>query len=143
MVKNRMKFILLKCALCVLCLSYASSALALNFDAPYMGNVIAQKLDEKALQTKALKQVLIKVSGNSNITAGPKAKKFLKDPQRMLSQSGFQMYRNTEYYFALFDELKINDFLTMTHQPIWGMVRPNTLVWIVVQTKNGSAILSV
>jgi hypothetical protein len=52
------------------------------------------------------------------------------------------MYRNTEYYFALFDELKINDFLTMTHQPIWGMVRPNTLVWIVVQTKNGSAILS-
>lgn len=137
-----MKFILLKCALVVLCVSYASFALSLNFDAPYMGNVISQKLDEKTLQKKALEQVLVKVSGNSNIADVPKAQKFLKNPQRLLSQSGFQMYHQTEYYFALFDQLKINDFLTMTHQPIWGLARPKTLVWIVVQDNKGSSILS-
>ncbi|MCK5819723.1 MAG: DUF2066 domain-containing protein [Psychromonas sp.] len=137
-----MKSILLKATLVLFCASYASFALSLNFDAPYLGNVIAHKLDEKTLQTTALAQVLVKVSGNSSIVSVLQAKELLKHPESMLSQSGYQTYNNTEYYFALFDKLKINNFLVNIKQPVWGGIRPKTLVWLAVQSDNGKEIMS-
>lgn len=137
-----MKFILLKATLVLFCASYASFAFSLSFDAPYMGNVIAQKLDEKTLQTTALDQVLVKVSGNSNIASVLQAKKLLKHPESMLSQSGYKSYNNTEYYFALFDKLKINKFLVSINEPVWGGIRPKTLVWLAVQGNDGKKIMS-
>lgn len=137
-----MKFIFLKRVLVVLCFTYASFTTALTFNNPYMGNVIAGSSDQSKLQEAALRQVLVKVSGSRSITSKPEIKKILRNPTRLLSQSGFQVYRSTEYYYALFDQRKINHLLKSIQQPVWGTVRPTTLVWLAVQGKTGRHIMS-
>ena len=137
-----MKFIFLKRLLVILCFTYASFTTALTFNNPYMGNVIAGDLSQADLNEAALKQVLVKVSGSRSITSKPEVKKILKNPTRLLSQSGFQIYGSTEYYYALFDQRKINHLLKSIQQPIWGTVRPTTLVWLAVQGNDSRHIMS-
>ncbi|MCK5820003.1 MAG: DUF2066 domain-containing protein [Psychromonas sp.] len=137
-----MKFIFLKRVLVILCLTYASFTTALTFNNPYMGNVIAGNSDQSKLQEAALRQVLVKVSGSRSITSKPEVKKLLKNPTSLLAQSGFQIYRGTEYYYALFDQRKINHLLKSIQQPVWGTVRPTTLVWLAVQGNAGRHVMS-
>ena len=107
-----------------------------------MGNVIARSLEQPALEEAALKQVLVKVSGSRDITTKPEVKKILQNPSRLISQSGYQNYRNTEYFYALFDQRKINHLLKSIQQPVWGSVRPITLVWLSIQGAGGHEVMS-
>jgi hypothetical protein len=117
-----------------LLLSFTSSVFSLTFNNPYLGNIIADEKSEKDLQALALKQVLIKVSGNANIASLPEAQKLLKNPSRLLSQFNYENYHGLEYYVVLFQDRKINNALKKMNQPIWGVTRPKTLVWIVEES---------
>jgi len=125
---NRLFFIFL--------LSFTSSVFSLTFDNPYVGNVIAGNKSEQELKVLALKQVLVKVSGNTKIASLAGSQKLLKHPERLLSQFSFQRYRGNEYYVVLFQDRKINQAIVQMNQPIWGVTRPKTLIWY-AQDLNG------
>ena len=100
---------------------------------PYKGVVLAEELteSESQLQKNALKQVLIKVSGNVDIVNLDEAKLLENTIPSMLAQFGYQNIDNARFYYALFDKRKINQALTDMQQPVWGDTRPIPLVWLV------------
>lgn len=126
-----MIFTFFKHVLLITLFSFTAAVVASQFSNPYQGNVIVGSLDEAKLKTLALKQVLIKVSGNSDIGAINETKLLLRKSQTMLSQYGYRNIKGTEYFSAVFDQRKINQALQEMQQPVWGDTRPTTLIWLI------------
>ena len=126
-----MIFTYLKRVLLITILSFSAVVAANPFSNPYQGNVAVGSFDEAKLKEMALKQVLVKVSGNSEIGALPESKLLLKKNQQMLSQYGYRKIQGREYYSAVFDKTKINEALHTMQQPVWGDTRPTTLIWLI------------
>ncbi|WP_022942157.1 DUF2066 domain-containing protein [Psychromonas hadalis] len=121
--------------LLMLIVFFSALASANLFDSPYQGNVMVGSFDEKELKEMALKQVLIKVSGNSEIVRRDESKLLLKKTQQMLAQYGYRNYQGITYFSALFDKRKINQALKEMQQPVWGETRPTTLIWLIKNNK--------
>lgn len=98
---------------------------------PYKGVVLVEGLTEQQLQALALKQVLVKVSGNVDIVNLDESKLLATKIPSMLAQFGYQNIDNARFYYALFDKRKINQALSDMQQPVWGETRPVPLVWLV------------
>ena len=126
-----MIFTVISRGLLILMFTFSAIVNALQSDSPYQGDVVVGSSTEAQLKEDALKQVLVKVSGNSDITKSNETKQLLKRIQQMLSQYGYRSVDGDEYYSALFDRNKINQALKEMQQPIWGDTRPTTLVWLI------------
>lgn len=137
-----MTFIFLVRSLFILLLSFSSLLFASPFDNPYQGYVVVANQSEDGLKELALKQVLVKVSGNVKITDIAESDLLLKKTQSLLSQYGYQTYQNTRYFMAVFDKHKINQALQAMQQPIWGDTRPTTLVWLIKDSDNERQLVS-
>lgn len=98
---------------------------------PYRGLVLAEQSNENSLREEALKQVLIKVSGNVDIVTLDESQNLMLSINTMLSQFGYQNIDGVRFYYALFDKTKINKALNEMQQPIWGETRPTPLIWLV------------
>ena len=126
-----MRFIFLARNLFPLLLLFTPLVSAGQFDNPYQGNIPVVEQSENELKKLALKQVLVKVSGNAAIAKLAESKLLLKKTERLLSQYGYQTVFNTRYFTAVFDKRKINQALKEMQQPVWGDTRPTTLVWLI------------
>jgi hypothetical protein len=111
--------------------AFSTLVVASQFNDPYQGNVMVESFDEKELKEMALKQVLVKVSGNTDISSLAEAKLLLKNSQQLISQYGYRTVQGTQYYSAVFDKRKINQSLKDMQQPVWGDTRPTTLIWLI------------
>lgn len=116
----------------VLSLLFSMHSMALPQLDPYRGVVVVDdEHSEELLREKALQQVLVKVSGNTDIVRLEESKALNEHIPSMLAQFGYQEEGSTRYYYALFDKRKINNALIAMQQPVWGATRPNTLIWLV------------
>jgi uncharacterized protein len=102
---------------------------------PYQGLVLAEGSSEDQLKQAAFDQVLIKVSGNQNINDVSGRQALDKNMPNMLSQFGYKNVDNMRFYYALFDKQKVNKSLLSIKQPVWGEIRPTTLIWLVNQDR--------
>lgn len=75
---------------------------------------------------KAFTQVLIKISGNSQILAVPAIQSQLANPEKFSQKYS---YLNGSVQIA-FDERALITLLAQTQQPVWLSVRPATLIWL-------------
>jgi len=121
--------------LTVVSLLFSMHSFALPEISPYQGLVLAKDSNEAQLKEKALEQVLIKVSGNLDINKLDDSKLLVKDMDSLLAQFGYQDIDNQRYYFALFEQNKIDNALITMQQPLWGKIRPATLIWLVNENK--------
>lgn len=121
--------------LAVVGLLFSMHSIALPEMNPYKGLVLAEGENETALREQALKQVLIKVSGNTDIIRLDESDMLTKSLSSMLSQFGYQTINNQRFYYVLFDKSKINRALTEMQQPIWGETRPTPLIWLVNENR--------
>lgn len=110
---------------------YSIHSIALPKMDLYKGLVVAEESNEDILREEALKQVLIKVSGNINIIALDESISLLSEIHSMLSQFGYQNIDGVRFYYASFDKNKIDKALNNMQQPIWGGTRPSPLIWLV------------
>jgi len=137
-----MKFIsILHTALMVVFL-HASLAFAGQFDNPYQGSIIAAEHSEEVLKELALKQVLVKVSGNKNIIQLPDSQLLIAKLDQFISQYSYDLYRGSRYFMAVFDKHEIDQALTSIQQPIWGVSRPVTLIWMVSDSNTNRQFIS-
>jgi hypothetical protein len=125
-------------------------AVAANIDKLYEFSVQADpQKTEKQLINEALTQVLIKVSGRSDVTSFTHYQNLLKQAEEAISQFRYdyktiaitetdqpQSVANSEseakkekWFWVRFDAKKINQLLTTAGIPIWGKMRPETLIW--------------
>jgi len=121
--------------LAAICVLYSMHSMALPELNPYRGLVLAEQKSEDALREEALTQVLTKVSGNVDIMALDESKNLMGNIRSMLSQFGYQNIQGDRFYYALFDESKINTALNNMQQPIWGKTRPMPLIWLVNENR--------
>jgi hypothetical protein len=128
----------LKPILLIALISFSTLVTANQFNNPYQGNVIVSSFGENELKEMALEQVLVKVSGNSDIGSLAETKTLLKKTQQLVSQYGYRDVLGTKYFSAIFDKRKINQSLRDMQQPVWGDTRPTTLIWLI----NGNELVS-
>jgi hypothetical protein len=126
----------------ILLLFFTSLVSASQFANPYQGNVAVAEQSEDELKELALKQVLVKVSGNAQVAEFNESKLLLNKIDRLLSQYGYQTLLNTRYFTAVFDKRQINQALRDMQQPVWGETRPITLVWLVSDGDNIRQLIS-
>lgn len=126
----------------ILLFSFSLPLFAAQFANPYQGNIVVTGQSEAELKELALKQVLVKVSGNVEIATRDESKLLLEKTGHLLSQYGYQTSLNTRYFMAVFDEQKVNQALKDMQQPVWGDTRPDTLMWLIMVDKDGRRFIS-
>ncbi|WP_157035307.1 DUF2066 domain-containing protein [Psychromonas ingrahamii] len=123
-------------------ISFTSCVLANQFENLYQGNIIVENQSEQQLKELALQQVLIKVSGNSQVNILDESQQLLTKTQSLLSQFGYRNIEDNRYFMAVFDPSKINQALKEMRQPVWGETRPRTLVWLIVDSDSERKLIS-
>lgn len=94
-----------------------------------------QATQKSALKT-AFKQVLIKMSGASDVIDNAGVRQALRTPDAFLRSYRFSYENNQPFYIAEFDRKKITLLLQKERLPLWGDRRPETLVWLAVEDEN-------
>ncbi|GLS91225.1 hypothetical protein GCM10007916_22940 [Psychromonas marina] len=125
----------IKRILFTLMFTFSAVVNAQQLASPYQGSVVVGESSEAKLKELALKQVLVKVSGNTDISKNDETTKLLKKTQQMISQYGYRSIEGEEYFSVVFDRNKINQALKDMQQPIWGDTRPTTLIWLINNNK--------
>ncbi len=118
-----------------------------------------QQQSENQLIAAAFTQVLIKVSGRSDVAASTgysamlkKAEgaisqfrydyKVLSEADNETSQQGEQQEEKEKWFWVRFNAKTINALLKDAQIPIWGKIRPETLVWFSQETQGKRYLLS-
>lgn len=111
-----------------------SAAFAGQLDNLYQADIEAAA-DRAVWQRQALSHVLVKVSGNAAITKSAavqaelnNASGYIKQFETVRQNNGVNRMR------VLLDAGKVNQLLQNQGVPIWGDLRPQTLVWLVEQS---------
>ncbi|MCK4607850.1 MAG: DUF2066 domain-containing protein [Gammaproteobacteria bacterium] len=96
---------------------------------------------------KALLQILIKVTGNTQIATLPDIKQALTTAGTVVDKYNYLEKTTPDGQKQLslevkFDPKSVQQLLTTTNQPIWGVNRPLILIWLEVTDQNGDNIIS-
>lgn len=113
---------------------------------------VKQEQSENQLIAEAFTQVLIKVSGRSDIAAAAGYSAMLKKAEAAISQfrydykvlseadneaskQGEQKQEKEKWFWVRFNAKTINALLKEAQIPIWGEIRPETLIWFSQEIK--------
>lgn len=135
-----MKILKLNAAFALILCCFSLVCQASNINDPLYTGVVSAKSEqvsdrEQAMQ-QALKQVLIKLNGNSNTIAK------LTLPTPAQASQWAQQYRYDGTALAVtFDQKAVNRYLQQNNIAIWNADRPLTLVWIAVEENGVQAIV--
>lgn len=97
----------------------------------------SQRTQQSALK-QALRQVIVKLSGSADVLTNPGVRAALSSPQSYLRSYRFGFEDGKTFYIADFDQAKLSSLLQREMLPLWGAVRPETLVWIAEEQGNAS-----
>lgn len=84
-------------------------------------------------QRLALQQVLVRVTGNADIADVPQVAAELASPSSYIKQFEAIRHQDGNRMRVLLDAVKINQLLQNNQLPVWGSMRPDVLVWLVLQ----------
>ncbi len=120
---------------------------------------VADNKTEKELIAESFAHVLIKVTGHSDITASPAYPSLLAKAQDAISQfrydykfpetvdsatadEGSESKKSVQekWFWVRFNPGIIDTMIKQAQLPVWGKVRPDTLIWF-AQEMNGKRIL--
>lgn len=98
--------------------------------------------DRTQALSDAMAQVLIKVSGNSQIIDNPNIKSRLSNAAHYMQEFGYSTLNNSTHPYRLdvkFDSDGVNKLLRSASASIWGVNRPLILTWVALEVPNHSA----
>jgi hypothetical protein len=128
--------------LLALSIGLLNSAYAVRVESIYKAQVpVASQSDQDKKQglQKALAQVLIKVSGKSNVLDNPALKSQLKNATDLAQEFGYTVVDAKTQLTTRFDADNINQILREAGVPIWGVNRPLILAWVEFEVPNQPA----
>lgn len=100
----------------------------------------SQKTQANAVK-KALTEVMVKVSGNTEVLQNPGVRAALRTPEAYLRSYRFSYSGNDTFYVAEFDKTKLTDLMKREGLPLWGERRPETIVWLATETDDNERII--
>lgn len=95
------------------------------------------KTQEAATQA-GLALVLVKVSGNSQITQSPIISAALKKPDRYVQS--FRTITNSQAKID-FDPTTVNQLIQQAHETVWSTSRPAVVFWLTIDRGQGAALM--
>ncbi len=107
--------------------------------------VTSQEATERAAASRAaLEEILVKVSGSSDILQRPELKPLLDQAEQWVQRYQYRAAAAVpgstaasaatgQIFWAAFDRQTINQLLSETGVPVWGLNRPRTLLWLAVE----------
>lgn len=95
---------------------------------------VAATADTQQWQQQALQQVLVRISGQGDIASHDAVKQELKQASAYIKQYKSIRNDNENRMQVVLDASKINRLLQQYQLPVWGELRPEILVWMVVQS---------
>jgi len=87
----------------------------------------------------ALKQVLIKVRGNSDLLANPKIKSALTKATRFVRSYSYEKQGSQLYLVISFDPHRVESVIRNAGFPVWDKRRPDSLIWLAIKSSDDSA----
>ncbi|PSU32191.1 DUF2066 domain-containing protein [Photobacterium lutimaris] len=96
---------------------------------------------EQAARKQALEQVLIKVSGQSNIVENEIVAKALGSSNQYVSQFSYANREGQRTLVLTFDRTRIHTLLTQANSTFWSEQRPSVLVWLVEDANRSRNII--
>jgi len=98
------------------------------------------RTERQEIVRAALLEVLVKVSGNTNVALSPGIPQLLKRRNQFLQQyryraetSGTATALNKQYLWVRFDKQSLDSAMRNLDLAVWGRSRPSTLAWIAVE----------
>ena len=107
--------------------------------------VASQDAAERVAASRAaLEEVLVKVSGSTDVLQRPELKPLLDQAEQWVQRYQYRAVRPslaaadqpsvpTQMLWVAFDRQTINQRLAEAGLPVWGLNRPRTLVWLAVE----------
>ncbi|MFT6988947.1 MAG: hypothetical protein ACJASL_000913 [Paraglaciecola sp.] len=87
----------------------------------------------------ALKQVLIKVRGNNDLLTNPKIKSAMTNATRFVRSYSYDKQESQLYLVISFDPQRVENVIRSAGFPVWDKRRPDTLIWLAIESSDGSA----
>ncbi|MEP1382567.1 MAG: DUF2066 domain-containing protein [Paraglaciecola sp.] len=107
------------------------------FDATIAVSDQSNKVQSAAF-TLAIKQVLVKVRGNSDILTDAQIRNAISKPTRFIRSYSYENRESQLYLLINFEPQRIETLIRNAGFPIWDKRRPDTLVWLVTESDNGA-----
>lgn len=130
--ENMTKSLFLSLFLLVNCFVFTAQAIEVTQLYTAKVAVDGQSNAERADGLKqAMKQVMLKVGGNSDFEQDASIKSALTRPQAYVAQFYYDRVDQQSMLIAEFDELKVNQLFYQAGLPILGSIRPLLTVWLI------------
>ncbi len=100
-----------------------------------------QLATEKAAKEKAFSEVLVRVSGQTDIIKNAAVTKIIPQAQSYINQIGFSNEKGNKVLKVDFNEEKIRSLLSKIGAPYWPEPRPDVLFWLIEDKNLGKQII--
>lgn len=124
---------------------FSTSIQAIEVEDLYIANVAVDSQSNKeraqALK-KAMKIVLVKVGGEEEILDNEIMKNAIVNYKGYFSTYRYRKIKKQNNLIVTFDEKKINQLFIEAELPLWGSLRPQTLVWVVKEDGLSRQVIS-
>lgn len=87
----------------------------------------------------ALEQVLFKVRGKEDLLADAKVKRALTKATRFVRSYSYDKEDSQLYLAVSFDPQRVEEVVRSAGFPVWGIRRPDSLIWLTIMTVDDSA----
>ena len=143
-------------SLVLFCLSFFAASYADNHGELYEASVrVTEQAGENKLIAEAFTRVLVKVSGRSDVSSSPSYQDMLKKARGAISQFRYD-YKTIvsseaqgvsegadpvsepareKWFWVRFNSRTVDNLLKQAQLPIWGKIRPETLIWFSQEIK--------
>lgn len=107
------------------------------YDAKIAVDDQSQRTQNKAFSL-ALKQVLVKVRGNSDLLGNPKIKSALTKSTRYVRSYSYEKIESQLYLVISFDPQRVENVIRSSGFPVWDKRRPESLIWLAIKPSGDS-----
>ncbi|WP_448213390.1 DUF2066 domain-containing protein [Colwellia sp. MEBiC06753] len=126
-------------------LLYGTFAFAVEVTDLYQAKVLVegQTTSQRNIAIKqAMAAVILKIGGQESVLNDPIIKQELNRYNQYVTKYRYERIEQALYLIATFNENKINQLFQQANLPIWGNLRPQILVWLVLEDNLSRSILS-
>lgn len=110
----------------------------------YQAQVVLPDTDKQSEQTarqQGLEQVLVKVSGQSQVVDNEVIRKALSSSSQYISQFGVGSLNGQQTLDMTFDRVQVHNLLAQANATVWSDQRPAVLVWLVKENNREREIV--
>lgn len=93
---------------------------------------------QKQAFTAALQQVFVKVRGNRDLLSNQQVKKALKKATSFVRSYSYEIQDSQLYLVINFDPQRVQTSIRNAGFPVWDKRRPETIVWLAIQSPDGT-----